>query len=244
MLKRLWASRVGAAVLLLCIYLLIFGFTKSIEVERSAIAVSTQASHSSPTIILDAGHGGIDSGCVSINGVEEKDINLSIILKLRDMLEVSGYEVVMTRDSDRSIHDAGIQGLGKQKLSDMKNRLAIINSYDNGIFISVHQNQFTDSRYSGAQMFYPESDGRSEQLASILQSKFVEYLQPSNERETKPIGDEIYLLYNASCPRVMAECGFLSNPEEAELLEDEEYQAKVAFVLYSGICEYISEHEQ
>lgn len=244
MLKRLWASRVGAAVLLLCIYLLFFGFTKSIEVERAAVAVSAQADSSLPTIILDAGHGGIDSGCVSINGVEEKDINLNIMLKLRDMLEVSGYEVVVTRDSDRSIHDAGIQGLGQQKLSDMKNRLQIINSYDNGIFISVHQNQFTDSHYSGAQMFYPESDGMSEQFANILQSKFVEYLQPDNGRETKPIGDEIYLLYNASCPRVMAECGFLSNPDEAALLESEEYRAKVAFVLYSGICEYISEYIQ
>ena len=192
-----------------------------------------------PTIILDAGHGGIDSGCVSVNGAEEKDINLSIMLRLRDMLEASGFEVIVTRDADKSIHDSGVQGLGQQKLSDMQNRLKIINSCDNALFISVHQNQFTDSRYSGAQMFYPADSAESEQLAGILQKQFVSLLQPDNNRETKPVTDEIFLLDNANCPSVMAECGFLSNPDEAALLESEEYQAKVAFTIFTGICEYV-----
>lgn len=239
MLKHFWANKVGAAVLLLCVFLLTFGFIKSTQIPDEVVAVNASLGSEFPTIILDAGHGGVDSGCVSVNGAEEKDINLKIMLKVRGMLEASGLDVVVTRDSDRSIHDSGIQGLGKQKQSDMSNRLAIINSYDNAVFISIHQNQFTDSKYSGAQMFYPESDSASENLARILQNKFVTNLQPDNKREIKSVGDEIYLLYNASCPRVMVECGFLSNPDEAALLESEEYQSSVAFVIYSGICEYI-----
>ncbi len=239
MLKKLWVNKVGVAIMLLCTYLLVFGFIKTATVNDSVIPVDGTLNGTMPTIILDAGHGGIDSGCVSVNGAEEKDINLSIMLRLRDMLEAGGFEVIVTRDTDRSIHDSGVQGLGQQKLSDMQNRLEIINSYDNAIFVSVHQNQFTDSRYSGAQMFYPADDARSEQLAAILQRQFVSLLQPDNNRETKPVTDEIYLLDNANCPSVMAECGFLSNPEESALLESEEYQAKVAFTIFSGICEYV-----
>lgn len=239
MLKKLWVNKVGVAIMLLCTYLLVFGFIKTATVNENVIPVDGALSGAMPTIILDAGHGGIDSGCVSVNGAEEKDINLSIMLRLRDMLEAGGFEVIVTRDTDKSIHDSGVQGLGQQKLSDMQNRLKIINSCDNALFVSVHQNQFTDSRYSGAQMFYPADSAESEQLAGILQKQFVSLLQPDNNRETKPVTDEIYLLDNANCPSVMAECGFLSNPDEAALLESEEYQAKVAFTIFTGICEYV-----
>ena len=218
---------------------MVFGFIKTATPPDNVIAVGGALNSGMPTIILDAGHGGIDSGCVSVNGAEEKDINLSIMLRLRDMLEASGFEVIVTRDADKSIHDSGVQGLGQQKLSDMQNRLKIINSCDNALFVSVHQNQFTDSRYSGAQMFYPADSAESEQLAGILQKQFVSLLQPDNNRETKPVTDEIFLLDNANCPSVMAECGFLSNPDEAALLESEEYQAKVAFTIFTGICEYV-----
>jgi len=240
MLKKLWVNKAGAAIMLLCTYLLVFGFIKTATVNDNVIQADAALSGNMPTVILDAGHGGIDSGCVSVNGAEEKDINLSIMLKLRDMLEASGFEVVVTRDTDRSIHDSGVQGLGQQKLSDMQNRLKIINSCENAIFVSVHQNQFTDSKYSGAQMFYPADSAESEQLAAILQKQFVSFLQPDNRRETKPVTDEIFLLDNANCPSVMAECGFLSNPEEAALLESDEYQSKVAFTIFTGICEYIT----
>ena len=239
MLKKLWANRLGATVLLLCTYLLVFGFVSTAK-NGEVISVDAPVADSAPIIVLDAGHGGIDSGCVSVNGAEEKDMNLDIMLKLRDMLEISGYEVIVTRDTDKSIHDTGVQGLGKQKQSDMENRLAIINGQDNALFLSIHQNQFTDPKYSGAQMFYPLENADSERLAAIMQKSFVEFLQPDNKRETKPVTDEIYLLKNSNCPRVMAECGFLSNPEEAALLETDEYRSKVAFVLYTGILEFLS----
>lgn len=237
MLKKLWANRTGALIMLLCAYLLVFGFISN-SGEPVAV-VSVEAGSALPTVIIDAGHGGIDSGCISINGNEEKDINLSILLKLREMLRAAGVNTVVTRDCDKSIHDIGITGLGNQKKSDMENRLKIINTTENAIFVSVHQNQFTDSRYYGAQMFYPEGSADSERLASILQRSITSMLQPENKREIKPVGDEIYLLHFAKCPAVMAECGFLSNQEEADKLESEEYQSQMAFSIFSGICEYL-----
>lgn len=193
-----------------------------------------------PIIVLDAGHGGMDGGCTSATGVCEKGINLNILLNLRDMLVTYGYEVEVTRDTDISIHDSGIEGIANQKSSDMDNRLALFNKHKNAVCISIHQNQFTDSKYSGAQMFYSATNSKSQKLAEILQKKFVAYLQPENRRETKLCGKELFLCYFSENPTVMAECGFLSNPEEAEKLNTEEYQKQVAFTLFSGINEYIS----
>lgn len=195
-----------------------------------------------PTIILDPGHGGIDGGCVALNGVPEKGINLNIALTARDILSSMGYNVVMTRDTDKSIHDNGVKGTGNQKRSDMKNRLAIINSYENAVAVSIHQNQFTDSAFSGAQMFYSDSNNLSGVFANTMQAAFVQNLQPDNMRETKEIGNDLYLLYNANCPMIMAECGFLSNEQESELLQSEEYQNKVAFTIAMGIHKFISEN--
>ena len=236
-LKKLWANRLGALIVMLCAYLLVFGFGNSYR--ESPAAIETAADPRFPTIVIDAGHGGIDSGCVSINGAEEKDINLNILLNLRQLLDLAGFDTVVTRDSDRSIHDLGVTGLGNQKKSDMENRLAIINSCEDAIFISIHQNQFTDPQYYGAQMFYPAESQESQRLAQILQNSIVSRLQPENKREIKPVGDEIYLLHYSKFPAVMAECGFLSNQAEADLLESEEYQSKVAFSIFAGICEYL-----
>lgn len=239
MFQKLWINRIGALIVLLCTYLLVFGFIKTSTLPSEILPTDAEMQSVLPVIILDAGHGGIDSGCLSVNGTEEKDINLSILLKLRGMLESTGFKVTVTRDTDRSIHDTGVSGLGNQKKSDMENRLKIINSEDNAVFVSIHQNQFTDPKYYGAQMFYPMESPESERLAAILQQNFVNYLQPENTRETKPVGDEIYLLHNAECPAVMAECGFLSNPEEAAKLETEEYRSEVAFTIYKSLCDYI-----
>ena len=190
-------------------------------------------------VLADSPHGGIDGGCTTAEGIPEKGINLNILLKLRDMLEISGFEVRVTRDSDISIHDDGIEGIAAQKSSDMDNRLAIFNESSNAICVSIHQNQFTDPKYSGAQMFYSNSNKESEALARSLQNSFVEFLQPDNTREIKQCGKELFLCYYSENPTVMAECGFLSNPEEAALLTTEEYQSKVAFTLYAGIINFI-----
>lgn len=147
----------------------------------------------------------------------------------------------VTRDCDKSIHDEGIEGIAAQKSSDMDNRLALFNKNTNAICISIHQNQFTDSKYSGAQMFYASTNKKSESLARSLKNSFVQFLQPENTREIKQCGKELFLCYYSENPTVMAECGFLSNPDEAALLNTEEYQNKVAFTLYSGIMNYLEQ---
>lgn len=209
--------------------------------DNSSVPVSLMSyDDEKPIIILDAGHGGIDGGCVGVDGTCEKGINLNILLTLRDLLTVSGYQVEVTRDTDISIHDDGVEGIANQKSSDMDNRLELFNKYDNAICISIHQNQFTDSRYSGAQMFYSASNRRNENLARSIQEKFIEFLQPDNTREIKQCGKELFLCYYSKNPTVMVECGFLSNPDECALLTSEEYQHKVAFTIFSGINNFIN----
>lgn len=190
------------------------------------------------TIVLDAGHGGMDSGAVGINGELEKNINLSVVKDLRDMLTLSGFEVVLTRDSDISIHDSGVTGTRNQKVSDMQNRLEIVKSHENCIFISVHQNKFTEPEYFGAQIFYNENNPDNRLLAQIMQDNF-KVIQPQNNRQIKLSGDELYLFKNTMTPAVLVECGFLSNPDDAKLLSDEEYQRKVAFMIYNGVVRYL-----
>ena len=146
----------------------------------------------------------------------------------------------VTRDSDRSIHDKGVEGIANQKSSDMDNRLAILNAPENAVCVSIHQNQFTDPQYSGAQMFYSDTNPESEALAEAMQAQF-RILQPQNDRAVKCCGKELFLCYFCTHPMVMAECGFLSNPEEAALLASEDYQRQVAFTLYAGLMSYLAD---
>lgn len=196
--------------------------------------------HNDTVIVLDAGHGGMDGGCSTADGKTEKGINLNILLSVRDMARFFGYNVDATRTKDISIHDSGVTGIRNQKVSDMENRLELFNKYPDCVCVSIHQNTFSDPKYSGAQMFYSDKNEESERLASIMQSKFVENLQPDNERETKLCGDELYLCYFCNNPAVMVECGFLSNEAEAAKLTDEAYQKQVAFTVFSGINEFVT----
>ncbi len=189
-------------------------------------------------IVLDPGHGGLDSGAVGGNGTLEKDVNLSIVRILRDMLELSGFDVVLTRSEDISIYDAGVEGIRNQKLSDMDNRLEIVQSYPDSIFLCIHQNNYTDPKYFGGQMFYNNNNPNNRTLAQIMQNKFAE-LQPGNDREIKLSGDELFLLKSNPNPSLMIECGFLSNPHEEARPSTWEYQQQVAFSIYGGLMEYI-----
>ncbi len=242
-MQKLWKKigmRLGAllAVTAVAFAAVYFGGTEAIEhVLQTAVI---KEPYEPPIIVLDAGHGGIDGGCSSVSGVPEKGINLNILLHLREMLEMYGYTVEVTRDTDRSIHDDGIEGIANQKSSDMDNRLAIFNKYENAVCISIHQNQFTDAAYNGAQMFYSNQVKGSAALAQSIQDSFVTNLQPENQREIKLCGKELFLCYFSENPTVMAECGFLSNPTEAALLETEEYQQKVAFTIFSGLQQYLA----
>lgn len=192
------------------------------------------------TVIIDPGHGGIDGGTSARDGTVEKDINLSIALKLRDILDAMEINTVMTRIDDRSIHDNGLETIRSQKISDIKNRLKIIETTPNAIFVSIHQNHFDNPKYYGTQVFYSKNNPESKLLADVIRTNITRNLQPDNKREIKQTGKDIYLLYHSSAPSVMVECGFLSNEEDTNLLKDENYQQEFAFFTALGISEYIN----
>ena len=192
-----------------------------------------------PVIVIDPGHGGIDGGAVGIDDIVEKDINLAISLTLRDMFVASGFEVVMNRETDVSIHDEGITSTRGQKTSDLHNRLAIMEEYPGGIFLSIHQNKFGQSSSWGTQVFFGPQNANSEKLAGIIQEDIAGSLQPENSRQIKPAGKNLYLMYNAECPAVLVECGFLSNRDEAYKLTDHDYQSKIAFVTFTSVLRFL-----
>ena len=207
--------------------------------------INEQISNENPSnslrrVVLDPGHGGEDGGAVGVDGVVEKDINLSISLKLRDLLEASGYEVIMTRETDQAIYDDDATSLRKKKISDLHNRADIINKNkkENCIFISIHQNKFPNPKYFGTQIFYSKNEIKSQELAIKIKDSVVGLIQTENTREIKPATEKIYLLNNAHIPAVVVECGFLSNAEEAKKLIDEKYQSQIAFSIYCGISDY------
>ena len=192
------------------------------------------------TVVLDAGHGGEDGGAVGQDGITEKNINLEISKKIRDMLETSGYHVIMTREEDTVIYDDNAETLRQKKRSDLKNRLEMVksNTGEDSIFVSIHQNKFTDEKYSGAQIFYSKNNAKSQELATNIKDSIVGLIQPNNTREIKPADKNIYLLHNSTGPSVIVECGFLSNAEEAKKLNTKEYQQQLAFSIYCGITHY------
>lgn len=198
--------------------------------------VSNLPNHTFDTIVIDAGHGGEDSGAVAENKILEKDINLDIALKLKDMLVSSGFKILMTRVGDVSIYDKGKnKNLRQKKASDMKNRLKLINSAPGNVLISIHQNKFPEKKYSGTQVFFSKNNEWSEILAKSIQLSVKSLLQPENDREVKPAAKNIYILHNSNVPAVIVECGFMSNEEELDKLTQEDYRLKMAFSIYCGI---------
>ena len=220
---------------LLCVLLTaFFSANRAIPLPASA-KVSNR-----PQIILDAGHGGFDGGAVASDGTVEKELNLNICIALSKMLSSAGYEVIMTRTEDTSTEDNSQQKIPSRKKSDLKNRLALMKKYPEAVFVSVHLNKFTTSAASGSQVFYSGKVDKSKQLGEEIQKKIVSLLQPENTRVNKQATSGTYLLYNATIPAVLVECGFLSNYNDLKMLKTEEYQQKMAFCIYCGITEFFS----
>lgn len=188
-------------------------------------------------IVIDAGHGGIDGGATSCTGVLESAINLEISLRLEDLMRFLGYETVMIRRTDTSVYTQG-NTIAAQKLSDLKERVRIVNETTNSVLVSIHQNTFSDSRYGGAQVFYADTDG-SKILANLLQEGFTKALNPGSKRSSKKASG-IYLMENICTTGVLIECGFLSNPTEEAKLRSPDYQKKLCAVIAAGLSEYLS----
>lgn len=149
----------------------------------------------------------------------------------------------MTRSGDDSIHNSDAKSIREKKVSDIHNRMTVMETTDNALFVSVHQNFFNDSSLWGTQVFYSGNNPESEVLAKAIQKDTISLLQTENKRVVKKSGSSIYLLYNAEKPAVLVECGFLSNPNETQKLKDENYQTQMAFVILCGILDYMYEKE-
>jgi len=187
-------------------------------------------------MIIDAGHGGEDPGAV-VGGISEKDINLAISRKLRDFAALSDCEIVMTRTEDKMLYGTGEEN--RKKFYDLYNRLECTKKHSKSVLISIHQNKFPMESCRGTQVFYGLKNENSVLLAKAIQNAAL-LIQPDNNRVVKP-GNNIYLLENSDVPSVIVECGFISNPDDARLLTDDEYTDKLAFLLYRGIAEYLEE---
>lgn len=201
--------------------------------------VSANASDSAafPAIIIDPGHGGEDGGTSSDN-ILEKNINLDISLILADMFRSNGLNVKMTRETDVSIHDDSCKTISEKKRSDLNNRIKLFNSSDENIIISIHQNNFSQSKYCGTQVFYSENNSLSKSLAECIRVSVKSLIQKDNERQTKPADGSIFILKKSTNPSVLVECGFLSNPEELEKLKTSQYKQEIAYCIYLGFMEY------
>lgn len=205
---------------------------KPLSTSTSAVPVRT--------VIIDAGHGGEDGGTSSKSGLVEKNINLELALKLKNLLEEKGINTILTRSEDKLLYDRNADYRGQKKKLDMAARLDVIQNTENCIFVSLHMNSYSDPKYYGLQVWYSDNDPASALLADIIQSDIASKLQPTNNRKTKSAGDSIYLLKNAYCPAVLVECGFLSNVEEAKLFESNEYKSSLCARLADSIEKYIS----
>ncbi len=190
------------------------------------------------TVIIDAGHGGEDGGTIGKNGAYEKDINLMLAKKLKERLVSLGITCELTRDTDILLYDKNADYEGKKKKLDLLARKEFAERYENAIFISIHQNSFSKSQYSGLQVYYSTNDPASRILASKIQADIKEKLQPSNNRTIKP-SSSIYLLDELTCPAVLVECGFLSNQAECERLCDESYQNAFCDIMCEAIVGFL-----
>ena len=188
------------------------------------------------TIVVDAGHGGMDPGKIGINNALEKDINLAVALKLERNLRENGINVVMTRTDDSGLYK---ETDSNKKVRDMKNRLAIIEEAKPALAVSIHQNSYPDSSVSGVQVFYYKDSVKSKEAAEIMQTQMIRTLKPRKERVAKD-NSSYYLLKKTSSPIVIVECGFLSNYEEAQKLSSELYQEKVAWAIHMAIVQYLN----
>lgn len=232
------------ALFALTAYLLGGSPTARAEDGRTATAVG-EAVDEVPAIaciVIDAGHGGEDGGTSSAEGVLEKDLNLSVAFALRDLFEAAGVPVVMTRTEDKLLYNRNVDFQGRKKVLDLATRRLVAEKVAAeaeqcggiSLFISIHMNAFPQPQYSGMQVWYGTGHPLSAEAAAGIQSASVT-IMPDNHRKIKAAGSNIYLLDRIKSPAVLVECGFLSNPEEAERLSREGYRYAVAAVVFAGV---------
>ena len=189
------------------------------------------------TVIIDAGHGGFDPGAIGVDGVLEKELNLTIAKYVSEYLANKGVRVSMTRQNDDQLRIEGSKL--SSKTQDLKARIDLANSHSNGILVSIHMNMFSDPSIQGLQVWYSSNGRLSEILAEKIQSNVARTIQPNNKRQIKKDSNSIYILRKSQIPAVLVECGFISNPDEADLLKDKKYQQELSKSIADGILLYL-----
>ena len=207
----------------------------------TAIPAFSPAEEESAIVVIDPGHGGEDGGAVSPGGVKESQLNLEISLRLNDLLRFTGQRTVMTRSVDTSICDEGLETVRQRKVSDLKNRVALVNRQDSAVLLSIHQNSLPSSPVThGAQAFCNKQEG-AEELAEFIQEALNCTVNAGNEKHMHKITDSIYLMKNITMPGILVECGFLSNRTETEMLQNPVYQLRLAAAIAAGYLNGIAE---
>jgi len=229
----------GKVGLFFCYAFTVLAVLAGVKVTSRTVTVMAEnrINEEKTCIIIDPGHGGEDGGAVSLSGKPESGYNLDISLRLRDLLQLLGYETGMTRDRDVSIYTKG-ETLAQKKISDLRERVRIINDTENALLLSIHQNSFPDARFAGPQVFYSGTEG-SEPLAKQLQGILTAELSPGSSRKAKKSAG-IYLMEHIRCPGVLIECGFLTNYGEEAALGDPQYQKKISGLIAVGVSQYLS----
>ena len=233
-MKKIWFISLVSFLIFLIVLLIVIGFSMIIKTHKANI----QAKNDEFVVVIDCGHGGPDGGAVAADGTVEKNINLRLGFQLRELLTSYGYKVVMTRDKDEFICDDQNASLREQNISDLHNRLKIAESYSNSIFISLHMNKFSEVDSWGSQLFYSPNNKRSQPLAELIRNRLLSDTQKGNDRVLKEMDDSVYIIYNATHPALLLECGFLSNVKERENFKDNAYRSKFVYDIFCGINDF------
>ena len=208
--------------------------------NNESVIQTTATPVSGKTVVLDAGHGVPDEGAQSSNGTTEAETNLKITLKVQNLLEQSGCNVILTRSDENAIYDLDSQTLKQKKISDIHNRVKIGNESSADIFVSIHLNKIPQSQYDGWQTFYKSGNEQGKKLSESIQVSLNESIEKENKRVAKTI-DNVYIVKHVEIPTTIVECGFLSNPEEEKKLLEDDYQNRLAWGIYNGIINYFYE---
>ena len=223
------------------LFSVIFLLTLSIFLINSrletAMGDTVSGKNSSFTVVIDAGHGGFDSGKVGVDGTLEKDVNLKIAKKLEKLLTAADVNVIMTRTEDTGLYS---ESSSNKKREDMAARVERMNKPLPDCIVSIHQNSYPEESIDGAQVFYYTGSDAGKTLAALIQDELITDVDPSNHR-TEKSNSSYYLLKNASAPIVIVECGFLSNWAESKKLVDDAYQQKLAWAIHMGILQFLNQ---
>lgn len=213
-----------------------FLFSGQMEQVGSAAVFPGKQDKQPFVVVVDAGHGGVDPGKIGVDGTLEKDLNLMVALRVRDLLEQQDIRVIMTRETDRGLYSENSEN---KKVEDMKNRCSMMNEPEVDLVVSIHQNSYHEEQIQGAQVFYYSTSQDGKRFAELMQKQLIRVVDPGNSRQVKA-NDSYYLLKKTKPPICIVECGFLSNWEETRLLKEPRYQERLAWAIHLGILQFLN----